>query len=444
MRSWRVLVYKLDRFSRNKYETAINKKLLRDNGVKLISAMENIPDTPEGIILESLLEGMAEYYSAELSQKVLRGLNENRQKGLYTGGLVIFGYRANHKKIEICEPEAEIVRHIFEELTEGIPMKDIMEELNEKGILYRGKPFAKSTIYRLITNEKYVGIYRHGDEVYTNIYPPIVPEKVFYFVKEKLDANKYGKHTREAVYLLKEKVRCGYCGHMVVSESGTSHTNSVIRYYKCGGKKNSHIECESAPIRKELLEDIVANSTYEILNNPDTIDLIASKILIAHQKKNQSQALIEILQTEYAAVQRSIENILNNMEKGLVTQSMRDRLEQLEERKININEKLLLERSRQQKPLTKQEVETFLVTALSKKAKAMLQILIKEVKLFKDKIEIRYNYTDRDKDSNNDKTPDGENHQEFLFYEFEKAFQIDKKKINTPPETLTLKIEMYI
>ena len=57
-REWNfVLVYKLDRFSRNKYEAAIHKKTLRDNGVKVLSAMENIPDTPEGIILESLLEG---------------------------------------------------------------------------------------------------------------------------------------------------------------------------------------------------------------------------------------------------------------------------------------------------------------------------------------------------------------------------------------------------
>ena len=72
-----VIVYKLDRFSRNKYEMAMHKKTLRDNGVKILSAMENIPDTPEGIILESLLEGMAEYYSAELLQKVLRGLNES-------------------------------------------------------------------------------------------------------------------------------------------------------------------------------------------------------------------------------------------------------------------------------------------------------------------------------------------------------------------------------
>ena len=81
-----VIVYKLDRFSRNKYEMAMHKKTLKDNGIKLLSAMENIPDTPEGIILESLLEGMAEYYSAELSQKVKRGMNQTRQKGNFTGG----------------------------------------------------------------------------------------------------------------------------------------------------------------------------------------------------------------------------------------------------------------------------------------------------------------------------------------------------------------------
>lgn len=52
-----VLVYKLDRFSRDKYESTIHKHTLKENGVKLVSAMENIPDSPEGIILESLLEG---------------------------------------------------------------------------------------------------------------------------------------------------------------------------------------------------------------------------------------------------------------------------------------------------------------------------------------------------------------------------------------------------
>ena len=99
-------VYKLDRFSRNKYETAIHKKALRDNGVKVLSAMENIPDTPEGIILESLLEGMNQYYSAELSQKIKRGLHECRQKGTFTGGNLLYGYRIENKRIVVKSEES--------------------------------------------------------------------------------------------------------------------------------------------------------------------------------------------------------------------------------------------------------------------------------------------------------------------------------------------------
>ena len=85
-----VIVYKLDRFSRNKYEMAVHKKTLRDNGTKVISATEFIPDTPEAIIFESMLEGYAEYYSAELSQKVRRGMNETRQKGNTQGGNLLY------------------------------------------------------------------------------------------------------------------------------------------------------------------------------------------------------------------------------------------------------------------------------------------------------------------------------------------------------------------
>ena len=127
-----VLVYKIDRFSRNKYEMAMHKRTLRDNGIKLVSAMENIPDTPEGIILESLLEGMAEYYSAELSQKVRRGMNESRQKGLYTGGSILYGYKVEKKKILVHDEEAEIVRYIFHQCHVGVIVKDIINALHER------------------------------------------------------------------------------------------------------------------------------------------------------------------------------------------------------------------------------------------------------------------------------------------------------------------------
>lgn len=153
-----VLVYKLDRFSRNKYETAMHKKTLRDNGVKIVSAMENIPDTPEGIILESLLEGMAEYYSAELAQKVRRGRNESRQKGNYVGGGVPYGYKVENKKLVINSEEAEIVKYIYQEYSNGVFVRDIISTLTEKRIFNRGKIFARNTVYDMLKRELYSGI----------------------------------------------------------------------------------------------------------------------------------------------------------------------------------------------------------------------------------------------------------------------------------------------
>ena len=81
-----IIVWKLDRFARNRYDSAHYKAQLRKYGVKVLSATENISDGPEGIILESMLEGMAEYYSAELSEKVIRGHTENALKCKYNGG----------------------------------------------------------------------------------------------------------------------------------------------------------------------------------------------------------------------------------------------------------------------------------------------------------------------------------------------------------------------
>ena len=87
-----VIVWKLDRFSRDRYDSAHYKRILKKNGVKIISAKENISDGPEGIILESMLEGMAEYYSAELSEKIHRGQKENALKGKNNGGGIPLGY----------------------------------------------------------------------------------------------------------------------------------------------------------------------------------------------------------------------------------------------------------------------------------------------------------------------------------------------------------------
>ena len=128
-----VLVYKLDRFSRNRYDSAINTMALSKNGVKVISATENISDKPEGRLLENVIIGINEYYSAELSQKVKRGLKESRIKGQFTGGRTPYGYNVENLKLSINETQANIVRLMFNEYMSGKKIKDIVLMLKDKG-----------------------------------------------------------------------------------------------------------------------------------------------------------------------------------------------------------------------------------------------------------------------------------------------------------------------
>ena len=148
-----------------------------------------------------MIEGYAEYYSAELSQKVKRGMNETRKKGNFTGGYIIYGYKVENHKVVIDEEKAEVVRFIYDQYSQGVYVKDIIKALTEKGIFNRGKKFARNTVYNILKNEKYSGIYRHGNEVFTNMYPQIVPSDIYKKVREKKEINRYGKRSVEVVYL---------------------------------------------------------------------------------------------------------------------------------------------------------------------------------------------------------------------------------------------------
>lgn len=430
-----VLVYKLDRFSRNKYENAIHKRHLRDNGIKLLSAMENIPDTPEGIILESLLEGMSEYYSAELSQKIRRGMRENRIKGYYTGGGIPFGYKVVNKQFVIDEEEAKIVRYAFTEFIGGRLISDIMREFNEKGIKHRGKPFAKNTLYKILENEKYSGSYHHGDDIFDNTYPRLLSPEVYATARAKLEKNKFGKHASNVCYLLKSKVICGYCGKSVASDSGTSENGKVMRYYKCSGKKNKQ-SCSQKPIRKELFEQLVIDTLFETMSD-EMIEYIASQILNLHEQKMNDNSILNALLKEYRLIEKQINNLLDAITNGIYTESTKARLEKLEEDKSEISYKISLEKSKEKLRLTQNDIIKYMHKAINKKPQAMIDLLVNKIILYKDKIEIYLNYTDT-------KKPDDENHQVFSFYSTSKKFIIDTHKFATKPSILKYKISLLI
>ena len=402
-----VLVYKLDRFSRNKYEIAVHRKTLLDNKIKIVSAMENIPDTPEGIILESLLEGMAAYYSAELSQKIKRGATESRKKGNFTGGRLPYGYRSENKKVLIDEDTATVVRFMFEQYATGTIVKDIMSALNEKGILSCGKPFKRSTVYKMLKNEKYSGIYRFGNEVFTNIYPQIIPTHIYEIVKQKTELNHMGRNSIETVYLLKDKMVCGYCNKAIYAETGTARNGETKRYYKCATRKLGQ-SCRKTVIKKETLENLIVDTTCQILNSPENVNMIACMIMKANEKRLHDQSFLKILFKDQANNVKSIENVMTAIEKGIVTNSTKRRLEELELLQEEINAKIAIEKSKLSKQLSKDEIINYIKTAFKKEPRLMIDLLINKIVLYDDKIEIYYKYTDR--------SPDDDEQRDFSLY----------------------------
>ncbi len=186
-----VLVWKLDRFARNRYDSAYYKNILKKNGVRVISAKESISQGADGILLESILEGYAEYYSAELSEKVRRGMTENALKARSNGVRAPFGYYVDENdQYQIDEGKAPIVKEIFTLYADGKKITEIVEIMKARGVQNRGYTMNYNAIFRILTNRKYIGEYKFGDVVIPNGMPAIVDEDIFNKIQARMKRNK--------------------------------------------------------------------------------------------------------------------------------------------------------------------------------------------------------------------------------------------------------------
>ena len=386
-----ILVYKLDRFSRNKYESVIHKKALKENGIKVLSAMENIPDTPEGIILESLLEGMNQYYSAELSQKVKRGMHETRLKGYFQGGNLLYGYKLDGRKIVIDDEQAEIVRYIYQKYLYGTYAKDIVKELNSKGILYKGKPFTNCRIYQIINNEKYSGKYYHGDELVANMYPQIISDDVFQKVRAISNNNKLGSQSDRVSFLLKGKLKCGYCGLSIIGESGRTRFGKTFYYYKCTGRKKHLNDCHKQTIQKDVLEKFIIDKIIGKLKEPEIMDKIVDKLLDLQNKNLNNNTELTIMEKQKKQLENTLNNIMSAIENGVVTKTTTGRLKEIENQVEELEKKILIERSKTSVKITEQIIREFYAKALEYNSTLLINILIKEITLYDDKVKITFN-----------------------------------------------------
>lgn len=253
-----VIVWKLDRFARNRYDSAHYKSILKKNNVRVLSATEAISQGAEGIILESVLEGMAEYYSAELAEKGVRGQTENALSCRFNGGTVLVGYNIVNQHFVVNTETAPLALAAYEMYEEGRTMQEIADDLNVRGLRNtRGTKLNINTVCNLLTNRRYIGEYSYREIVVPDGIPAIVPKDLFERVQERIAKNKKSpaRYKSEAECILSTKLYCGRCMTFMVGESGTARNKDTYRYYKCLSAKRKR-GCDKKVVKKQWIEEL--------------------------------------------------------------------------------------------------------------------------------------------------------------------------------------------
>lgn len=275
-----VITWKNDRFARSRYDSAVYKYKLKQNGVRIMYAKESIPNEPEGIILELVMEGFAEYYSANLSQNIKRGNYDSALKR-QTLGQVVLGYKKGpDKRFEIDPATAPIVQRIYMDFASGKTAKQIIDELNEEGYkTVRGGKFNKGSIRRILENEKYIGVYTFMDIRDEHGIPPIVNKTLFDKVQKLLEHhNRAPAATKvNGGFLLTTKLFCGECGEPMTGDGGTSRTGKVYSYYICNCRRKH--KCNKERAQKDWIENAVVDALCDIVSSDEVINTFADKFM---------------------------------------------------------------------------------------------------------------------------------------------------------------------
>ena len=394
-----VIVYKLDRFARNMNDATTYKAILKKNGVQVMSATEAISNKADGILMEAVLIGMAEYYSAELSEKITRGHHENALKFKYNGGPRTFGLLVDEDQYYQVDPvKGPIVLEMFKRYDQGETMAEIVDYLISKGVVtLKGNRPSINFVSGILRNKKFAGFYVYDDVCEEDAIPAIVPKDLFIRVQEKLERAKKvsAKFKAHEHYLLSSKLFCGACGAPMIGESGRSRNGDTHYYYKCTNNKHRK-GCKKRAIRKKGIETLVIHHVKRMLINERIIDQMADTIMAMQSKESDT---IPYLRKQMAEVEKSITNILKAIEEGIFTTSTKARLDELEERK-SILETSIIKEEMVRNRLSKQQIVYWLYrfrklnTKDEKQRERLIDGFVNAVYLFEDKLIIAVNFRD--------------------------------------------------
>lgn len=359
-----VIVYAIDRFGRNRMEIAINRYKFKQNGVKVLSATqktsENVDGTKnlDGIILEGFYESYAEYYSEELSQKVKRGRKESLAKGQALGGISPYGYIIEDKFFKIEPQQAEVVKRVFKMYADNSAIDAIILALNNDGVRNaKGKYFVKNSLLNMLKNQKYIGKFKDNNVIYDNIIPAIIDNHTWERVADRLMKNKKAPARARAKenYILSGKLYCGHCNTLMWGESGTSHTGTVYNYYKCNNSKNFK-GCNKKSVSKQVIEDDIIYAIVELLEDDAQLEIIAKSVVELNNKEQQSELKENTYTKQIKEIDKSVNNIIKSIEMGAFNITLKTRLEELEQNKLELELSLEKELAYKQLDFSEDEI----------------------------------------------------------------------------------------
>ncbi len=399
-----VIVWKQDRFARNRFDSATYKGALAAYKVRVFSATEPVPEGSSGILVESIFEGMAEAYSAELSEKVMDGMKRNAKNGTVNGGYRLFGYDIVEKRYVINTYEAEIVKRVFEKYANGDTVRSIIEHCCERGYKTpQATDFGYNFLNRMLKNKKYIGLYSWGDIEQTDIIEPIIEKRLFDRVQKRLeqDGNTGARNNAVEEYVLSGKAFCGHCEQPLTADSVTKTVKSarstspvsfnlhtynnisnllsedhsaqsgdpnkrVYRYYVCRGTKQKAFlnGCKKKRVDKDKFEDAVIAYTAKQYLSDKNIDELAKAIYKVQRRVTSNPNIKEI---EYKILEeaKKIENLYVMVESGHFTNKVFERIEQAELRKEDYEAELKRLRTTMPK-LTIEQVKEKLIAVREK------------------------------------------------------------------------------
>lgn len=394
-----VIVYQLDRFARNRYDSATYKNKLKKNGIRVLSVHENISDDPSSIIIESVLEGMAEYYSAELAQKVTRGLDLKAEKFLSTG-MKMLGYRTGKDGRYEIDPETEwIVKYIYEQYASGKKIKEITDYLNEKGYkTSTGSAFNKNSLRTILQNRRYLGIYIYKGKETPGEMPRIISDELFDKVSQIMDKNRNAPARAKAYveYILTTKLYCGHCKDMMTGYSANGKQGVRYNYYTCNNRKKK--QCTKENVRKEYIEDIVVRECRKQLTD-DNISRIAKEVMKIFKKEDENVNL-KSLEKKLLQNERKHNNIMEaiaDCDDRTIRQSFFAQVKKLEEERENIEIEIAHEQKKRPKQMSESHIKFFLNSLKNgdiediKYRKTLINIFLNKVYLYDDKLTFVFN-----------------------------------------------------